>query len=204
MAWASLTLCAALLRAWWCNVRLVYLLGSGNDHSKFALLCGFCGLFFAAAAAALFPAGFFAFDVRAAGAALHAWGGGVAAAVAAAAATKTASPTEGGVAAGGDGVGEAAGAGAGAGAAGISEEDFVALFLPVVAVAAACVTAAAALPAIRFAQVRRCSAAHAAAPPDPPPPPSLPWFRGVPPVPSHARPVPSTQYLSPYFKSSVL
>lgn len=38
-------------------------------------------------------------------------------------------------------------------ASGISEDDFTALFVPVVALAAAGVTAAAALPSIRFAQV---------------------------------------------------
>lgn len=119
---------AALLRAWWCNVRLMYLLGVGNDHAKFAVLCGFCGLFAAAAVAAagLSPsANLFAFDLRAAAISLYAWGKGFAAAV--------------------FGWG---------GGGGISEEDFVAaFFLPTVAVAAACATAAAALPAIRFAQV---------------------------------------------------
>ena len=144
-----MTLCAALLRAWWCNVRLVYLLGSGNDHSKFAVLCGFCGLFAAACAGAMFPAGFFAFDLRAAAVALHAWGRGAAGAVAGLFALSGAE-ADGGESGGGGG----GGGGGGAGGGGLSEEDFVALFLPVAAVAAACVTAAAALPAIRFAQVR--------------------------------------------------
>lgn len=139
-------------------MRLVYLLGSGNDHSKFAVLCGFCGLFAAAGAAAMFPAGFFAFDLRAAAVALHAWGRGAAAAAAGLPLFKgVAEPDGGGVEGGalGDGGDGAAGAGAAAVAGGgISEGDFVALFLPVAAVAAACVTAAAALPAIRFAQVR--------------------------------------------------
>lgn len=130
-------------------MRLLYLLGSGNDHGKFAVLCGFCGLFAAAAAAAMLPAGVLAFDLRESAAALHAWGKGVVGAAAAAAAT---------AASGGDGDGAAAaGAGADEGATTggiVGEEDFVAaVFLPVVAVTAACVTAAAALPAIRFAQV---------------------------------------------------
>lgn len=129
LGWAGLTLCGALLRCWWCNVRLIYLLGLNNDYSKFALLSGFYGLFAAAAAAAMLPPAFLAFDVRAAAAALHAWGaavrGGVDAAV----------PP-------------------GGAAAVVSREDFLAIFLPTVAIVAACVTAAAALPAIRFSQVR--------------------------------------------------
>lgn len=139
-------------------MRLVYLLGSGNDHSKFAVLCGFCGLFAAAAAGAMSPPGFFAFDLRAAAVALHAWGKG-AAGEAAAGLLLLFTTTE----AGGDGTGAAdggSGDGDGGGAGGgIREEDFVALFFPVAAVAAACVTAAAALPAVRFAQVRFCAAA---------------------------------------------
>ncbi|CAM9873658.1 unnamed protein product, partial [Hapterophycus canaliculatus] len=109
LGWASLTIVGALLRAWWCNVRLMYLLGVGNDHAKFAVLCGFCGLFAAAAVAAggLSPsANLFAFDLRAAAASLYAWGKGFAAAVS------------------GRGVGAAA-AGTGGGG-GISGEDFVA------------------------------------------------------------------------------
>lgn len=126
-------------------MRLVYLLGSGNDHSKFAMLCGFCGLFAAACAGAMFPPGIFAFDLRAAAVALHAWGRGAAGA---AAGLFSFSAVE----ANGEASGDSGGGGTGGG--GIGEEDFVALFLPVAAVAAACVTAAAALPAIRFAQVR--------------------------------------------------
>lgn len=127
-------------------MRLLYLLGSGNDHGKFAVLCGFCGLFAAAAAGGMLPPGFLAFDLGESATALHAWGKGVAAATAAAAG-------------GGDGA-AAAGAGAGTTTTGgvVSEEDFVAaVFLPVVVVTAACVTAAAALPAIRFAQVYICA-----------------------------------------------
>ncbi|CAM9115444.1 unnamed protein product, partial [Pylaiella littoralis] len=146
LGWASVTLCAALLRAWRCNVRLLYLLGAGNDHSKFAVLCGFCGLFAAAAAGAMLPAGFLAFDLREAATALHAWVRGLADEFAAA----------GGVGAGagnGDGAAAAAAAAARHGGGIVSEEDFVAaVFLPAVAAAAACVTAAAALPAIRFSQ----------------------------------------------------
>ncbi|CAM9343250.1 unnamed protein product [Scytosiphon promiscuus] len=131
LGWASLTIVAALLRAWWCNVRLMYLLGVGNDHAKFAVLCGFCGLFAAAAVTAggLSPStNLFAFDLRAAAGSLYAWGRGVSAAL--------------------SGWGGSEGGGRG-----ISEDDFVAaIFLPAVAVTAACATAAAALPAIRFAQ----------------------------------------------------
>ncbi|CAN0430751.1 unnamed protein product [Ectocarpus sp. 8 AP-2014] len=127
LGWASLTLCGALLRCWWCNVRLIYLLGLNNDYSKFALLSGFCGLFAAAAVAAMLPPAFLAFDVRAAAAALHAWGGAVRA--------------------GGDAAVPPGGV-----SAVVSREDFLAMFLPTVALVAACVTAAAALPAIRFSQ----------------------------------------------------
>eukprot|EP00903_Cladosiphon_okamuranus_P008587 g8237.t1 len=147
LGWAGVTLCAALLRAWWCNVRLVYLLGSGNDHSKFASLCGFCGLFAAACAGAMFPADFFAFDLRAAAVALHAWGKG-AAGVAAELLSFSAVEADGGASGGSGG----SGGGGVTGLGGVGAEDFVALFLPVVSVAAACVTTAAALPAIRFAQ----------------------------------------------------
>ncbi|CAN0007653.1 unnamed protein product [Ectocarpus sp. 6 AP-2014] len=127
LGWASLTLCGALLRCWWCNVRLIYLLGLNNDYSKFALLSGFCGLFAAAAVAAMLPPSFLAFDVRAAAAALHAWGGAVRG--------------------GGDATVPPGGV-----SAVVSREDFLAMFLPTVALVAACVTAAAALPAIRFSQ----------------------------------------------------
>ncbi|CAN0512425.1 unnamed protein product, partial [Ectocarpus sp. 12 AP-2014] len=127
LGWASLTLCGALLRCWWCNVRLIYLLGLNNDYSKFALLSGFCGLFTAAAVAAMIPPAFLAFDVRAAAAALHAWGGAV------------------------RGGRDAAGPSGGVSAV-VSRENFLAMFLPTVAVVSACVTAAAALPAIRFSQ----------------------------------------------------
>ncbi|CAB1120915.1 unnamed protein product [Ectocarpus sp. CCAP 1310/34] len=127
LGWASLTLCGALLRCWWCNVRLIYLLGLNNDYSKFALLSGFCGLFAAAAVAAMLPPAFLAFDVRAAAAALHAWGVAV------------------------RGGRDAAGPPGGVSAV-VSREDFLAMFLPTVAVVSACVTAAAALPAIRFSQ----------------------------------------------------
>ncbi|CAM9391804.1 unnamed protein product [Ectocarpus sp. 13 AM-2016] len=127
LGWASLTLCGALLRCWWCNVRLIYLLGLNNDYSKFALLSGFCGLFAAAAVAAMLPPVFLAFDVRAAATALHAWGGAV------------------------RGGGDAEGAPGGVSAV-VSREDFLAMFLPTFAVVSACVTAAAALPAIRFSQ----------------------------------------------------
>lgn len=75
MGWATLTLCGALVRALWCNVRLVGLLGWDNDHSKFTVLCGFCGFFVAAGIGAMSPPGFFAFDLAAASSAFRSWCG---------------------------------------------------------------------------------------------------------------------------------
>lgn len=82
MGWATLTIVAALLRAVWCNVHLIGLLGMENDHSKFAVFCGFCGLFISAAiGGGMLPTGFFAFDLEAAVSALYGWGKEVAVAV---------------------------------------------------------------------------------------------------------------------------
>lgn len=77
MGWATVTLSAALSRAVWCNVRLVGLLGWEHDHGKFAVVSGFCGLFAAAACAAMPPRGFFLFDLWGAASGLHRWSGRV-------------------------------------------------------------------------------------------------------------------------------
>lgn len=78
MGWATLTLSAALIRAMWCNVRLIGLLGWDNDHGKFAVFCGFCGLFLGAACAAMSPQYLFFFDLREVASELYRWGKDVA------------------------------------------------------------------------------------------------------------------------------